>query len=94
MPDGGSMASPDLWPSVSYAGHSMLSALWDSNPRPSAWQAVDADGAFAATGQPRPRERLRRRVPLGPGAQLRGQRLTRALPSQMLQTCCSSAGIA
>ena len=29
-----------------------------------------------------------------PGLALRGQRLTRALPSQMLQTCCSSAGMA
>jgi hypothetical protein len=28
------------------------------------------------------------------GLALRGQRLTRALPSQMLQTCCSSAGMA
>ena len=35
-----------------------------------------------------------RPVRLAPGSQLRGQRLTRALPSQMLQTCRSSAGMA
>ena len=56
--------------------------LLDEPWRLSCHRPIPAAGAAWAPG------------PTCPGLALRGQRLTRALPSQMLQTCCSSAGMA